>query len=42
VGAASAALAGLFLTSLMQAALPQRGNGYELNVIAAVILVEPA
>jgi len=38
VGAASAALAGLFLTSLMQAALPQAGNGYELNVIAAVIL----
>ncbi len=38
VGAASAALAGLFLASLMQAALPQAGNGYELNVIAAVIL----
>jgi ribose transport system permease protein len=38
VGAASAALAGLFLASLMQAALPQAGTGYELNVIAAVIL----
>jgi len=38
VGAASAAMAGLFLASLMQAALPQAGNGYELNVIAAVIL----
>jgi ribose transport system permease protein len=38
VGAVSAALAGLFLASLMQAALPQAGTGYELNVIAAVIL----
>ena len=38
VGAASAALAGLFLASLMGAALPQAGTGYELNVIAAVIL----
>jgi len=38
VGAASAALAGMFLASLMQAALPQAGTGYELNVIAAVIL----
>jgi ribose transport system permease protein len=38
VGAACAAMAGLFLASLMQAALPQAGNGYELNVIAAVIL----
>jgi len=38
VGAVTATLAGLFLASLMQAALPQAGTGYELNVIAAVIL----
>jgi ribose transport system permease protein len=38
VGGVAAALAGLFLASMMQAALPQAGNGYELNVIAAVIL----
>ena len=38
VGATSPALAGLFLASLMKASLPQAGTGYELNVIAAVIL----
>jgi len=38
VGAAFAALAGMFLASLMQASLPQAGNGYELSIIAAVIL----
>jgi ribose transport system permease protein len=38
VGATAAALAGLFLASLMKASLPQAGTGYELNVIAAVIL----
>ena len=38
VGAISPALAGLFLASLMKASLPQAGTGYELNVIAAVIL----
>jgi len=38
VGAAFAALAGMFLASLMQASLPQAGNGYELTIIAAVIL----
>ena len=38
VGAVTATLAGLFLASMMQAALPQAGTGYELNVIAAVIL----
>jgi ribose/xylose/arabinose/galactoside ABC-type transport system permease subunit len=38
VGATSPAVAGLFLASLMKASLPQAGTGYELNVIAAVIL----
>jgi ribose transport system permease protein len=38
VGSTAAATAGLFLASLMKASLPQAGNGYELNVIAAVIL----
>jgi ribose transport system permease protein len=38
VGAAFAAVAGMFLASLMQASLPQAGNGYELSIIAAVIL----
>jgi ribose transport system permease protein len=38
VGAISPAVAGLFLASLMKASLPQAGTGYELNVIAAVIL----
>jgi ribose transport system permease protein len=38
VGAAFATLAGMFLASLMQASLPQAGNGYELSIIAAVIL----
>lgn len=38
VGATAAALVGLFLASLMKASLPQAGTGYELNVIAAVIL----
>ena len=38
IGAAFAAVAGMFLASLMQASLPQAGNGYELSIIAAVIL----
>jgi ribose transport system permease protein len=38
VGAAFAAVAGMFLASLMQASLPQAGTGYELSIIAAVIL----
>jgi ribose transport system permease protein len=38
VGAVAPALAGLFLASLMKASLPQAGTGYELNIIAAVIL----
>jgi ribose transport system permease protein len=38
VAAAFAALAGMVLASLMQASLPQAGNGYELSIIAAVIL----
>ncbi|MBI1881165.1 MAG: ABC transporter permease [Chloroflexi bacterium] len=37
-GAGFSTLAGLFLASRMQAALPQAGNGSELTVIAAVIL----
>ena len=38
VGAGFAALAGMFLASLMQASLPQAGTTYELSIIAAVIL----
>jgi ribose transport system permease protein len=38
VGAAFAAVAGMFLASLMQASLPQAGTNYELSIIAAVIL----
>ena len=38
VGAGFAALAGMFLASLMGASLPQAGTTYELSIIAAVIL----